>query len=164
VDRLRSLGQTSQNEHVAVGFNSKLDAIQARILSWKLPRLESWNEARARIAAHYRAALAHLPLTFQAVSPDEQHVWHLFQVRTLRRDALLRYLKARNVDAVVRYPTPIHLQPAFAHRRWRAGAYPVSESLSRELLCLPIRPDMDESEVDYVVNTVSAFFAERVHS
>jgi len=158
IDRLRSLGQAAQNEHVAIGLNSKLDSLQARILSWKLPHLDHWNEARGRIAAEYRAGLAHLPVTFQAVDPGERHVYHLFQIRTPQRDALLRHLKARAIDAVVRYPVPIHLQAAFAHRNWRAGDFPVAERLSRELLCLPIRPDMSEEETGSVIDAVCEFF------
>jgi dTDP-4-amino-4,6-dideoxygalactose transaminase len=158
IDQLRSLGQAAQNEHVTLGLNSKLDALQARILSWKLPHLDRWNEARARIAAWYRGGLSHLPLTFQATHADELHVFHLFQVRTVHRDALLAHLKAHNIVAVIRYPTPVHLQPAFAHRGWRAGDFPVAERLSRELLCLPIRPDMNESETGYVIHAVCRFF------
>ena len=158
IDTLRSLGQAAQNEHVAVGLNSKLDSIQAVILRWKLPQLDAWNKARARVAAFYRERLSSLPLTFQAADPHEQHVYHLFPIRTAYRDQLLSHLKARHIDAVIRYPTPIHLQPAFSHRKWRPGDFPVSERLSRELLCLPIRPDMEDDEIDRVATSVKEFF------
>ncbi|MGD9723374.1 MAG: DegT/DnrJ/EryC1/StrS family aminotransferase [Pirellulales bacterium] len=157
VDRARALGQQGQNEHVMVGGNTKLDALQARVLSAKLPRLDPWNAARRRVAAAYRERLAGLPVTFQATSPDEEHVYHLFQVRTQRRDALLAHLVARGVDAVIRYPQPIHLQPAFAGR-WQRGQFPVAEALCAELLCLPIRPDMSENEIDYVADCVRSFY------
>ena len=160
VDQLRALGQAGQNEHVVVGLNSKLDALQARILSCKLGHLDEWNRARARAAEWYRAALADLPVSFQATSPDETHVYHLFQVRTRRRDSLLRYLHSRSVDAVVRYPVPIPLQPAFERWGWRRGQFPVAEQLASELLCLPIRPDMEQAEVDFVSGCVRTFFAE----
>lgn len=158
IELQRSLGQRSQNEHVAVGLNSKLDAVQARILSWKLPHLDSWNEARARVAEWYRSELSSLPVTFQALDAGEVHVYHLLQIRTARRDALLAFLRAQGIDAVVRYPTPIHLQTAFQKWGWHSGEFPVAERLSRELLCLPIRPDMDEAEVGIVVEGVHAFF------
>jgi dTDP-4-amino-4,6-dideoxygalactose transaminase len=155
---LRELGQDGQNHHVAVGLNSKLDAIQAAVLSFKLPRLAAWTKRRQAAAAAYRERLAGLPLTFQEGEPGEEHVYHLFQIRTDRRDALLAHLRAAGIDAVVRYPTPIHLQPAFADEGWRPGQFPVAERLARELLCLPIRPDLTADEIDYVADTVRAFF------
>jgi dTDP-4-amino-4,6-dideoxygalactose transaminase len=156
--RQRELGQVGQNNHVVVGFNTKLDALQARILSWKLPRLEQWNEHRREAAGWYRERLAGLPLAFQAPTEGEAHVYHLFQVRTEKRDALLAWLRERDIDAVVRYPTPIHLQPAFAKKGWKAGEFPVAEALSKELLCLPIRPDIPIEEIEYVAGCVHAFF------
>ena len=156
--RQRELGQVGQNNHVVVGFNTKLDALQARILSWKLPRLAGWNEHRRNAAEWYRERLAGLPLGFQAQTEGETHVYHLFQVRTRQRDALLAHLREREIDAVVRYPTPIHLQPAFAAYGWKEGQFPVAETLSRELLCLPIRPDIGIEEIDYVAACVREFF------
>jgi dTDP-4-amino-4,6-dideoxygalactose transaminase len=157
----RELGQIEQNNHIAVGLNSKLDAFQARVLSLKLPRLSAWNEHRRRVAGWYRERLAGLPLRFQRIDADEEHVFHLFQVRTARRDDLLAHLKGRGIDVVVRYPTPIHLQPAFNDMGWRTGQFPVSERLARELLCLPIRADMSVEEVDSVAGCIRAFFTGR---
>lgn len=157
--RQRELGQCGQNNHVTVGFNSKLDALQARLLSWKLPHLEAWNEHRRTAAGWYRELLSDLPVSFQAQTPGETHAYHLFQLRTAERDALLQHLREREIDAVVRYPTPIHLQPAFASYGWKAGAHPVAEALARELLCLPIRPDISRGEVEYVAAAVRDFFA-----
>ncbi len=158
IDMIRCLGQRTQNEHVVLGLNSKMDALQARVLSWKLPHLDEWNSRRRTVAGWYRERLTGLPLSFQSEDPTEEHVYHLFQVRTDRRDALLKHLLESGVDAVVRYPTPIHLQPAFVDCGWRAGEFPVAEKLARELLCLPIRPDLSQSEVDYVADSVRSFF------
>jgi dTDP-4-amino-4,6-dideoxygalactose transaminase len=156
---LRELGQQGQNHHVLLGLNSKLDAIQARVLSWKLPQLDRWNASRRQVAGWYRERLRDLPVRFQACGgPGEEHVYHLFQIRTEKRDRLLEHLHAAGVDAVVRYPTPIHLQPAFADCSWRQGQFPVAERLARELLCLPIRPNMPLAEVEYVADCVRAFF------
>jgi dTDP-4-amino-4,6-dideoxygalactose transaminase len=154
----RELGQSGQNHHVAVGLNSKLDSIQARILSHKLPHLDHWNEKRRLIASLYRERLSDLPLSFQCTSSDEQHVFHLFQVRTDCRDAMLSYLRAAGIDVTIRYPTPIHLQPAFSDQGWRRGDFPIAERLANELLCLPIRPDMGVDEVDYVADCLRSFF------
>src|SRR5262249_10868954 len=155
VRRLRELGQSGQNNHIALGLNSRLDAIQARVLSWKLPQLDFWNEQRRRIAAMYRERLRKLPVRFQSVMPGEEHVYLLFQIRTTNRDGLLNHLQRAGIDAVIRYPSPIHLQEAFNDCKWRAGQFPISERLANELLCLPIRPDMKEEEVDYVCANVS---------
>jgi dTDP-4-amino-4,6-dideoxygalactose transaminase len=154
----RELGQAGQNHHVMLGLNSKLDAIQARVLSWKLPHLDRWNASRRQVAAAYREQLAGLPLRFQSDGPGEDHVYHLFQVRTDRRDELLRHLTSNGVDAVVRYPEPIHLQEAFAEGGWRPGQFPVAEALAKELLCLPIRPHMTTSEITFVCDRVREFF------
>lgn len=155
---LRALGQVGQNNHIHVGYNTKLDSIQAKVLSWKLPALDRWNEQRRGIARAYRERLSDLPLRFQAWVEGEEHVFHLFVIRTERRDQLLEYLQAKGVDAVVRYPVPIHLQPAFSDRTWRQGQFPVAEVLARELLCLPIRPNLTIADVEYVSDCVRSFF------
>ena len=91
-------------------------------------------------------------------------MFHLFQVRTDRRDEFLRYLREREVDVVVRYPVAVHLQPAFREMGWRKGQFPVSERLARELLCLPIRADMSLDEVEYVAECARAFFTRPSYS
>jgi dTDP-4-amino-4,6-dideoxygalactose transaminase len=156
--KLRALGQAGQNDHVQVGFNTKLDSIQAKVLLWKLSALDEWNASRRRVARWYLDRLSGLPLTFQQWSKGEEHVFHLFVVRTEKRDQLLEHLQSKGVDAVVRYPVPIHLQPAFADCGWQRGQFPVAEALARELLCLPIRPNLTVSEVDYVCDCVRSFF------
>ena len=154
----RNLGQWNQNEHMMVGLNSKLDALQAKILSSKLSSLDRWTISRNEVAKRYRAEMGDLPVRFQSVDPDETHAYHLFQVRCERRDELAEHLRGAGIDVVVRYPSPIHLQPAFADRGWRSGQFPVAERLAKELLCLPIRPDMPESEISYVSKSVRDFF------
>lgn len=157
--QLRALGQASQNDHHRVGLNSKLDAIQALVLSAKLPRLDDWNARRRQAAAWYRERLERFPVYFQTGEHLGECVFHLFQIGTDRRDALLTFLRERGVDAVVRYPVPIHLQPAFADQGWTPGQFPVAERLAKELLCLPIRPDMGVNEIDYVADCIGSFFA-----
>ena len=139
-------------------YNTKLDSIQAKVLSWKLPSLDQWNEQRRTIARQYRERLTDLPLKFQSWAEGEEHVFHLFAIRTEKRDELLNHLQSRGVDAVIRYPVPIHLQPAFSQYGWRRGQFPVAEALARELLCLPIRPNLTTAEVEYVADCVRSFF------
>ena len=155
---LRSLGQRRQNDHVLIGPNTRLHPLEAIVLRAKLPLLDQWNAARARIAAAYRQGLADCPVSFQEPGLDGEHVFHLFQIRTSERDELLSHLRSSGVDAVVRYPVPIHLQPAFAGLEYRRGAFPVAEALAAELLCLPIRPNLATSEIERVVVATRRFF------
>jgi dTDP-4-amino-4,6-dideoxygalactose transaminase len=155
---IRALGQASQNNHIEVGYNTKLDAVQAKILSWKLPSLDRWNQQRRAIAQVYRERLADLPVQFQTWDDSEEHVFHLFTIRSLSRDRLLEYLLNKGVDAIIRYPVPIHLQPAFSEFGWKQGQFPVAEALAQELLCLPMRPNLTINEVEYVSDCVRAFF------
>jgi dTDP-4-amino-4,6-dideoxygalactose transaminase len=163
---LRALGQAGQNNHLHAGYNTKLDSIQAKVLNWKLPSLDQWNEQRRKIARQYRERLSDLPLKFQFWAEGEDHVFHLFAIRTDKRDELLNHLQSSGVDAVIRYPVPIHLQPAFSQYGWRRGQFPVAETLARELLCLPLRPNLTTTEVDYVADCVRSFFKgdTRTHS
>lgn len=158
---LRNLGQDGQNHHVMLGVNSKLDAIQAAVLRWKMPRLQEWVRGRNRVAERYRTALAGVDVEMQSHTPGEVHAYHLFQVRTPDRDALLAHLRSMEIDAVTRYPTPIHLQAPFASQGWRQGQFPVAESLARELVCLPIRPDMPDEEIEFVAGAVREFVGAR---
>jgi dTDP-4-amino-4,6-dideoxygalactose transaminase len=159
IEAQRTHGQIVTHEHVCLGVNSKMDALQATVLLSKLPKLDAWNQRRRDLARAYRERLEGLELGFQREDPGEEHVYHLFQVRTSRRDELLEYLQRKEIDAVVRYPNPIHLQPVFEQFGWRRGQFPISERLGGELLCLPLRPDMSDSEQDEVARAMHDFYA-----
>ncbi|MEU7314996.1 DegT/DnrJ/EryC1/StrS family aminotransferase [Streptomyces sp. NPDC007083] len=164
---LRHFGQPRQNRHEILGYNSRLDTLQALVLLHKLDRLDAWNARRAEVAATYRRRLAGLPLRFQEPGEDGEHVYHLFQVRTRtehERDGLLAHLTAAGVDAVVRYPTPLPHQPALAGPAARRHPCPVAEELSRQTLCLPVRPDLDARELGQVCDAVTGYFASRTSS
>lgn len=158
IARRRDLGQEGQGNHRSIGLNSKLDAIQARILAWKLPQLDIWNANRRRIAQCYRERLVGLPISFQQADAGEEHVYHLFQIRTDQRDRLMSTLRQSGIDVVIRYPCPIHLQPAFVDCGWRAGQFPVAERLSAELLCLPMHPTLSSDQIDYTCDHIRRFF------
>ncbi|RCG23090.1 DegT/DnrJ/EryC1/StrS family aminotransferase [Streptomyces diacarni] len=158
---LRHFGQPHQNDHRLLGYNSRLDTLQALVLLHKLDRLDTWNARRAALAATYRERLAPLPLRFQQPGEEGEHVYHLFQVRTeteAARDGLLDHLTASGVDAVVRYPVPLPHQPALDGPAARRHDFPVAEDLSRQTLCLPIRPDLDAAELAHVCDTVGGYF------
>jgi len=159
VRSLRYFGQQERKVHAELGYNSKLDTIQAIVLYHKLKLLDSWNDLRRTQARRYIDGLGHLPVVFQAGGFVPNHVYHLFQVQIPngKRDALLSHLVARQIDAVVRYPVPIHQQPAFAHLGYPRGSFPVSERLAVSNVCLPLRPDMTLQETKVVVSAVTEF-------
>jgi dTDP-4-amino-4,6-dideoxygalactose transaminase len=158
---LRNCGRAigSAYHHVRVGHNARLDEIQAAVLRVKLRRLPEWTAARRRIAALYRERLSDLPLTLPpAGAGGTQPVFHLFTVRTGRRDELARHLKDRGIGCGVYYPLPVHLQPAYAALGGREGQLPVSEKASREALSLPMFSELSEADAGRVCDAVRAFF------
>jgi dTDP-4-amino-4,6-dideoxygalactose transaminase len=157
--RLRNYGQEARYIHTEQGCNSRLDTFQAAILSIKLRRLVEWNAARAAHAARYRQRLAGVgDLVFQREVPWSNHVYYLFVIQTDRRDALQKHLASEGVETLVHYPTPIHLQWAYAELKHRAGDFPVAERLAGRMLSLPIYPELTEAEVEHVIAAVRRFF------
>ncbi|ANW22370.1 DegT/DnrJ/EryC1/StrS family aminotransferase [Streptomyces clavuligerus] len=146
---LRGLGQRTQNNHVVRGYNSKLDAVQALVLRHKLSRLDAWNDRRRELAARYSQDLS----PHAAVPPPagEEHVFHLYQVAVPGRDAVLAGLTAAGIEAIVRYPVPIHRQPAFADLSL-GQSFPNAEHQAANTLCLPIHPDLTTAELTYVID------------
>lgn len=144
------------------GINSRLDALQAAILSVKWPYVDTWTERRRSLAARYRAGLAAHGLE-EWVRPQGEpagffHVYHQFTVRATHRDALVAYLKEAGVDTQVYYPHPLHLLPALSDLGYRAGDFPVAEALSRDAVSLPLFPELTDDEVDRVVELVARFY------
>ncbi len=156
---LRNYGSRVKYLHEELGENSRLDTVQAAVLNAKLPHLDHWNQARRLIAARYGELLKGVgDLVLPEVRPDVEHVWHLYVVRTRRRDGLLEHLRARGIGVLIHYPVPIHLQPAYRDRGWREGQFPVAERLAREVLSLPIYPELTETQIEAVVGSVREFF------
>ena len=141
--KLRNYGSIRKYEHEHAGVNSRLDELQAAFLRAKLPRLDAANDRRRAHAAAYAEALggaAGLTLPVEAVWA--RHVYHLYVVRSPERDALQARLEAAGVQTLIHYPTPCHLQPAFADLGFRSGQFPLAERLAREVLSLPMWPGM----------------------
>lgn len=136
---LRNYGSEVKYHHPETGFNSRLDTLQAVVLSAKLVHLARWNEARRAAARRYDELLARLPaVTLPRTLPGNEHIWHLYVVRVPRRDEVLQRLNAAGVGAGIHYPVPCHLQGAFAHLGHREGDFPVAEKAAREILSLPM--------------------------
>ena len=165
VDLLRSLrvhgtepGQPYLHRHV--GFNSRLDALQAVILGVKMKRLSAWNETRRRLAQYYTERLGYISEVQAPHLADRcEHVFHQYVIRAQRRDELMKYLGEQGVEARVFYPRPLHLQECFASLAHKEGDFPEAERASREVLALPIFPGLTSEEQDHVVRNIWDFYA-----
>lgn len=154
---LGNYGARVKYQHEVAGGNSRLDELQAAFLTAKLARLDEWNAERQRTAGLYTAQLD--SLNGVRVLPASNHVepvWHLYVVRLAQRDRLAAGLAARGIQTVIHYPTPPHLQPAFAHLHHQTGSFPVAERISSEILSLPLWPGMTDDQVTYVCSAVRA--------
>jgi dTDP-4-amino-4,6-dideoxygalactose transaminase len=152
VRMFRDHGRTGKYEHHLVGFGARLDALQAAILRSKLNHLTEWNEARRRRATYYHQGLkGHPRVVTPFLSASAEHVYHLFVIRVPDRDRVLAGLKARGIGAGVHYPIPLHIQPAYASLGYHLGDLPVSEQAAREVLSLPLYPEMTDEQADRVL-------------
>jgi dTDP-4-amino-4,6-dideoxygalactose transaminase len=151
---------TDRYDNVVLGTNSRLDTLQAAILRVKLRHLERWTRERGARAAAYERAFEGTP---GVVLPREREgarsAWHLYTIRAPDRDALQARLREHGIASAVHYPRPIHLQPSMAAAGGQAGDLPVSEALCREVLCLPIYPEMRDEDVERVAGEVRAFLS-----
>ena len=162
VARLRDHGRVSKYEHAEVGWGERLDTLQAAVLWVKLDRLEAGNAARERLARRYDEALAGVgDLVLPARVDGRSSAWHLYVVRTGRREELLAHCHAAGVQAGVHYPVPLHLQPAWRHLGYAKGDLPVTEAWAAECLSLPLYPELPEEGQDRVIRAVRGFFGER---
>ncbi len=165
-DRVRSLrahGMRRRYYHDEVGWNSRLDTMQAAVLEVKLRYLPAGNLRRRALAARYDALFANAGLTGEGIvlpysDPRGTHVFHQYVIRTPRRDALRAFLAERKIGSEVYYPVPLHLQAALKDLGYRAGAFPVAERAAAEVLALPMYPELREDEQETVVETIRAFF------
>jgi dTDP-4-amino-4,6-dideoxygalactose transaminase len=159
---LRNYGSPRKYYHEVCGENTRLDTLQAAVLLAKLPRLDRWNARRRAAAARYTRNLQGVgDLVLPQVRPDCEHVFHLFVVRSRRRDALAAFLQQRGVTIIIHYPVPIHQQRAFRETGgWRTGDFPLTERLCAEILSLPMYPEIAPEQIDYVTDTIRAFYKE----
>lgn len=155
---LRDHGRRDKTTHEIVGFNMRFNDLQAAVGRVFLARLDANNDVRRRTAQRYRELLAGLPLQLPTERVGTRHVYHLFVVRTPRRDALSKHLAERGVQTGVHYPLPNHLQPATLSRLGRGEPLPKTEKLCGEILSLPIFPSITDDEVRHVAAAVTDFF------
>lgn len=156
---LRNYGSKSKNYNEEKGINSRLDEFQAALLRVRLRHLDEWNARRARIAAMYLEGLRETGLMLPGVCDGADPVWHLFVVRSNRRDELQAYLKGHGVNTLVHYPVPPHLQEAYPELTLRTEPLPITEAIHREVLSLPMGPHLSNSDAEQVVDGVRSFRA-----
>ena len=157
--RLRTHGSVQTYLHEEVGYNSRLDALQAAVLGAKLPHLATWSAKRRENAAFYSEAFADLAdVTPPFIDPANESIFNQYTIRVAQRDALKEHLKAKGIGHSVYYPLPLHLQPCFAYLGYQEGSCPESERASREVLSLPVYPELTRGQRDEVVAAVRSFF------
>ncbi|HEV2214094.1 MAG TPA: DegT/DnrJ/EryC1/StrS family aminotransferase, partial [Terracidiphilus sp.] len=167
---LRQHGMRRRYFHDEIGWNARLDGFQAAVLRIKLKYIEGWNHARHTVVRRYHALFHAAGVaesgpypTHGVVLPHEvpgsRHVWHQYVIRTARRDALREFLTARRIGSEVYYPLPLHMQPALASLGYKEGDFPESERAAREVLALPIFPELRDDEQQTVVRAIADFIS-----
>ncbi|ALD21446.1 DegT/DnrJ/EryC1/StrS family aminotransferase [Hymenobacter sp. DG25A] len=155
---LRNYGSRQKYQNEVIGYNARLDELQAAILRVKLPYLSLWTQQHQQLAAWYDTYLAAIPgLQLPQRLPTSTHVYHLYVVRTPNRDALQRHLTAHGIGTVIHYPVPPHLQPAYQDLGFIAGQFPIAEHLAATSLSLPLWPGMQEAQVAEVAECIRRF-------
>jgi dTDP-4-amino-4,6-dideoxygalactose transaminase len=166
--KLRNHGSSRRYHHEEIGWNCRLDAIQAAILRVKLGHIEAWNQQRRRRAATYDRLLIKAGLASNKsdsrvrplqTSPHAFHVCHQYVIRAARRDELRKFLSERKIGSEVYYPVPLHLQPCFAYLGYSVGDLPESERAAAEVLALPMFPELTEAEQERVVDSIAEFYS-----
>jgi dTDP-4-amino-4,6-dideoxygalactose transaminase len=161
IKMLRYMGQHKKYLHEVIGFQQRLDELQAAILRVKLRHLEEWLEERRQWAALYTELLAGSPVITPAEVGDVRHVYYMYTIRTPHRDELLNFLAERGIGSQAMYPLEVPYQPAYQHLGYKEGDFPVADAHVKEILCLPMYPELTEAEVRQVAGAICAFFSER---
>jgi len=172
VRRLRNHGSAQRYYHEEIGWNSRLDALQAAVLRVKLKHIDGWNQQRRAVAARYDKLLrdsgivkdggltvdAQTPVRLLQTRPEAFHIYHQYVVRALRRNELRAFLTERSIGTEIYYPVPLHLQPSFAYLGYKRGDLPESEQAAQESLALPMFPELREDEQQRVVAAIAEFY------
>lgn len=158
IRKLREHGQKDKYHHDSIGYNSRLDEIQAAVLRCKLKLLKKWNDRRREVASFYNNALKDLPLIIPTEAEWAHHVYHLYVICSDKRDELFRHLKDRGIGCGMHYPVPCHLQEAMKGYGNSEGDLPETEKAAKEILSLPIYPHLSEDDTSRVVETIREFY------
>jgi len=155
---IRDHGQGKKYFHDMEGYNGRLDAIQAGVLRIKLRRLPAWNEARRRNAQYYNELLSPVKgVTVPKEADGCRHVYHLYVILVDDRDGLQKYLNEKGIGTGLHYPVPLHLQKAYAYKGYKEDDFPVTESVAKRLLSLPMFPELTRAQIEYIADCIKQF-------
>lgn len=158
IQLLRNQGNSKKYVHTVMGFNNRLDTIQAAILGVKLKYLDGWNQKRARNAAYLNRNLEGLDLKLPYIPEYNTHIYHQYVLRLKSSSTpLMEYLRAKGIDCRVYYPIPLHLQKCFKYLGCERKDFPESERAAREVLAIPVYPDLTKEELDYIISSIKEF-------
>lgn len=158
---LKAHGSSPKEKYLnlIIGTNSRLDALQAAILRVKLNYLLRWSKERAEKASYYNKELKGVgDIITPATAPDRNHIFHQYTIRTELRDKLQEYLKQKGIPAIIYYPLPLHLQPAFKNLNYKEGDFSESEKASKEVLSLPVYPELSENNQEFIIKEIKNFY------
>lgn len=157
LEMLRNYGQGKRYYHKIIGFNSRLDELQAAILLTKIKYLDEWNKRRRKIADYYKKHITNSLISKPSEMPYARHVFHLYVIRHSNRDEFCEYLEKQGVSTIIHYPVPIHLQQAYSNLGYLEGSFPVAERAAREIVSLPVFPQLTDKEIDKIVELVNKY-------
>ncbi len=156
---LRDHGQAKKYYHHRIGWNARMDGIQGAVLGVKLKYLAGWNESRRGHARRYNESLAAIgPLQIPREAPYARHIYHVYAVRTPRRDELISFLGERGIGCGIHYPVPVHLQKAYEFLGWRPGSFPNAEKQCAAFVSLPMFPELQPEQIGYVCESIKQFY------
>ena len=155
---LRNHGQYGKNTHNLLGYNSRMDTIQAAVLSIKLQSLDKANKKRNKHAALYTKLLQDLPITLPTETENYTSNYHIYAIQTAKRNELMNYLNDKGISCGIHYSLPLHLQPAFTFLEYKKGDFPYAEALAEKTLSLPMYPELTQKQIKYIVKMIHTFF------
>ena len=158
---LRNHGSSPKEKYLnlVLGTSSRLDALQAAILRVKLKYLSKWSRKRAEVASYYNKSLKGIgDIVTPFIAPKRNHIFHQYTIRTKNRDGLKEYLKKKGIPTMTYYPIPLHLQPAFKYLDYKEGDFPEAEKAAKEVLSLPVYPELTQKQQNYIVRKIKEFY------
>ena len=158
---LRNHGQGTKFEYVLIGYNSRLDEIQAAILRIKLKKLDKWNALRRKHAQFYTELLKDVNVICPQEEEKRKHIFHLYVIRTQKRDELREWLSTKGIATGIHYAIPLHLQRALCDLGYKEGDFPVAEKYAQEVLTLPMYPELKDRQIEYITECIKKFFIDK---
>ena len=159
ISMLRNHGRIKKYEHDYEGYNCRMDTLQAAVLQVKLKHLDSWNEARRNHGNMYKRFLQDADVILPREQEGSKHIYHIFAIRFLNRDALLKKLKEDGIGVGIHYPIPLHLQPAYKYLGHKAGDFPITEKCTEEIISLPMYPELDKEKIEKIARAIKEFIS-----